>query len=379
MLAFSANHKPVVIHEPRLSGRRKVASSTFRGRHACVGFLSDDRNPIDWRLRIIEASYLGRATPFAPLGESTVTISPVSFIPISARATLPQPPIMDDAGVGLRTKSEPALVDPLPSAKEAAAPAAPPSLDSANDDSLSVDLGGYMTPSAGSSPNLLARSNSYAATPYWDDGDYFGPIDKITPFDLLSQIQLPSQLEKWQTTLSVHTDRVRKQRERLKKTGLNAKDRMVEEWRRRVATPEEQLDKYRQRMKSSVERLGKQWNDTRSVTLREKVSFIAGVLNIFISGYLIGAFPEYFYLWFTVQFFYFMPIRYYTYHARGYHYFLADLCYFVNALLLLSIWVFPHSKRLMISTYCLAYGNNAVAIAMWRNSLVFHSMDKVTR
>ena len=80
-----------------------------------------------------------------------------------------------------------------------------------------------------------------------------------------------------------------------------------------------------------------------------------------------------------IQIFYFMPLRYYTYHKKGYHYFLADLCYFVNLLCVLSIWVFPQSKRLFISAYCLAYGNNAIAIAMWRNSLVFHSMDKVVR
>jgi hypothetical protein len=132
-------------------------------------------------------------------------------------------------------------------------------------------------------------------------------------------------------------------------------------------------------MKESVDRLGRRWNDAKVVTVREKIAFIAGVLNIFISGYLIGAHPQSFYYWFTAQLCYFMPIRYYTYHARGYHYFLADLCYFVNLLLLLSIWFFPNSKRLFISTYCLAYGNNAVAIAMWRNSMVFHSLDKITR
>ena len=86
-----------------------------------------------------------------------------------------------------------------------------------------------------------------------------------------------------------------------------------------------------------------------------------------------------FYLWFTAQLCYFMPIRYYTYQKRGYHYFLADMCYFVNLLMLLSIWVAPRSKRLFISAYCLANGNNAIAIAMWRNSMVFHSLDKVTR
>ena len=73
-----------------------------------------------------------------------------------------------------------------------------------------------------------------------------------------------------------------------------------------------------------------------------------------------------------------MPLRWYTYHKIGYHYFLADLCYFVNMLLVLTIWFFPQSKRLLISTYCLAFGNNAIAIAMWRNSLVFHSLDKTT-
>jgi hypothetical protein len=47
-------------------------------------------------------------------------------------------------------------------------------------------------------------------------------------------------------------------------------------------------------------------------------------------------------------------------------------------MLTLAIWVFPNSRRLLISAYCLSYGNNAWAIAMWRNSLVFHSLDKVT-
>jgi hypothetical protein len=44
-------------------------------------------------------------------------------------------------------------------------------------------------------------------------------------------------------------------------------------------TADEQLDKYRRRMKDGVERLGKQWNATATVTLREKISFIAGVMR----------------------------------------------------------------------------------------------------
>ena len=241
---------------------------------------------------------------------------------------------------------------------------------------------GSKTPNNGTppSPGLLSRNQSFSnSSSFQEDWEVFPPLDRLTVFDLLGNIALPQRLEKWQNALSAQTEKVKRQREKLKSSSSNARERVVEEWRRRVPTPDEQLDKYRRRMRESVDRIGARWNDTKAVTLREKLSFIAGVLNIFISGYLVGAHPEDFYYWFTAQLCYFMPIRFYTYHKRGYHYFLADLCYFVNFLLLLSVWVFPKSKRLFIGTYCLAYGNNAVAIAMWRNSMVFHSLDKTTR
>ena len=229
-------------------------------------------------------------------------------------------------------------------------------------------------------PNLLhSRNSSFINSgSFQEDWEAFPPLDKLTFFDIFENIALPSQIERWQATLSAQKDKVRKQQERLRTTGVNAKDRAVFEWRKRVPTSEEQLDKYRKRVKKSVDALSKRWSDTAAVTAREKLSFISSVLNIFISGYLIGAWPAGFYYWFTLQLAYFMPIRYFTYHRKGYHYFLFDLCYFVNLLSMLTIWAFPRSKRLFISTYCLAYGNNAVAIAMWRNSMVFHSLDKVT-
>ncbi|KAH8426742.1 glycerophosphocholine acyltransferase [Aspergillus melleus] len=247
----------------------------------------------------------------------------------------------------------------------------------AGDDDLSdmdelADSDNYYSPPG--SPGRLSRSPSFS---YQDDWETFPSLDQLSVFDLLDNLSLSQRLEKLQQAINAQKDKVRKQREKLKYTSINAKERVVGEWKKRVPTADERLDKYRRRMKVGVERLGKQWNEAATVTLREKISFIAGVLNIFISGYLIGAHPEYFYIWFSAQLAYFMPIRYYRYHKKGYHYFLADLCYFANVLCLLSLWVFPGSPRLFISTFCLVFGNNAVAIAMWRNSMVFHSMDKV--
>ena len=76
----------------------------------------------------------------------------------------------------------------------------------------------------------------------------------------------------------------------------------MDEWRKRVnLSPDEQLKKYRRRMRDAVDRVGKRWNDSKTVTLKEKISFVTAVLNIFISAYLIGAEPQYFHLWYTAQ------------------------------------------------------------------------------
>jgi hypothetical protein len=235
-----------------------------------------------------------------------------------------------------------------------------------------------LTPSSPGSPRLSRNPSFSGSSSYQEDWEAFPPLDRLTVFDLLDNFALPQQLEKLQRSLSAQTEKVRRQRDVLKTRGSHAKERVVEEWRRRVPPADEQLERYRKRMRESVDRIGRRWNDTKTVTAREKISFICGVLNVLISGYLIGGYPEYFHIWYTLQLLYFMPIRWYTYHRRGYHYFLADLCYFVNFLCMCTIWFFPNSKRLFISTYCLAFGNNAIAIAMWRNSMVFHSFDKVT-
>ncbi|KAF2095618.1 hypothetical protein NA57DRAFT_67964 [Rhizodiscina lignyota] len=281
----------------------------------------------------------------------------------------------DPLPIPLKTRSQPDLVDSRFSAAE--------SLAGDKTYASSAFLGesppnGSKTPNFSSSPptpGKLSRTASFSNGSAYDDDPFVPPPDRITVFDLLENLALPQRLEQLQSTM---TESVRRQQQRFRSSGQNAKDKVIDEWRRRLPTADEQLGKYRKRMRERVDRIGKTWNDRKTVSVREKVSFIAGVFNIFISGYFIGSHPEWFHLWYAAQLVYFMPIRFYTYHRRGMHYFLADLCYFVNGLLCLSIWAFPNSKRLLLSTFCLAYGNNAIAIAMWRNMLVFHSLDKVT-
>lgn len=115
-----------------------------------------------------------------------------------------------------------------------------------------------------------------------------------------------------------------------------------------------------------------QSSETEKLFYAFAVSLIAG------AGYVIGKYPKHFPLFHTILFCLLMPIRFYTYFKIGFQYYLADLCYYVNVLLLLFLWVFPTSKSLFISVFSLTMGTLSFAVITWRNSLVLHSIEKTT-
>ncbi|WPK26307.1 hypothetical protein PUMCH_003656 [Australozyma saopauloensis] len=110
----------------------------------------------------------------------------------------------------------------------------------------------------------------------------------------------------------------------------------------------------------------------------EKAFYAAAVMLIAVGGFIIGKYPTYFPIFHTAMFCALMPIRFYTYFKQSFQYYLADLCYYVNVLLLLFLWVFPNSKSLFISVFSLTLGTLCFAVITWRNSLVLHSIDKTT-
>ncbi|GJN90496.1 hypothetical protein Rhopal_003507-T1 [Rhodotorula paludigena] len=138
--------------------------------------------------------------------------------------------------------------------------------------------------------------------------------------------------------------------------------------------------KYREmrgRMRDSVAKLVIKWEEEKTVRLRDKISFLCGVMNVLVSALLLGFHPSWIPDWYSLQMLFYTPYRIFTYKRKLYHYFLFDLCYFVNLLSLLYLWVFPGSTFLFEACYGLTLGSLGTAIATWRNSLVFHSLDKV--
>ncbi|KAG0165067.1 hypothetical protein DFQ28_009092 [Apophysomyces sp. BC1034] len=134
----------------------------------------------------------------------------------------------------------------------------------------------------------------------------------------------------------------------------------------------EQLIKHYQAIVARMNR------DAKTVRLRDKISFVFGVTNACVAPALALRLPSWIPLYYSVQLVHLLTLRSIIYRSKRWHYFIFDMCYFVNVMMMLFLWAFPGSSMLFVATYCLTNGPVAWAIVTWRNSLVFHSLDKVT-
>ncbi|EDO16353.1 hypothetical protein Kpol_1051p1 [Vanderwaltozyma polyspora DSM 70294] len=140
------------------------------------------------------------------------------------------------------------------------------------------------------------------------------------------------------------------------------------------------LDDWKQKSKNSFKTIDLilQKAFFKETTKIEKIFYPFTLINIFFIGFIMGKFPEWFHVYYTCLLLLLMPIRFYTYYKTNNHYYLADLCYFVNALCLVYIWIWPNSVNLYQSCFAFAFGSLSFAVITWRNSFVIHSIDKIT-
>lgn len=117
----------------------------------------------------------------------------------------------------------------------------------------------------------------------------------------------------------------------------------------------------------------------RVVRRMDKYSFTLGVLGISATQYVMLQWTDVFKYYYCAVMFPLLALRVYLYHQYKWQYFLIDFCYFVNALgfllVLTPLGRFPAAWHTLFIT---STGPVMFAIVAWRNSLVFHSLDKVT-
>ncbi|XP_040571925.1 uncharacterized protein [Lepeophtheirus salmonis] len=118
--------------------------------------------------------------------------------------------------------------------------------------------------------------------------------------------------------------------------------------------------------------------ETPQVKMLDKVSFTLGVLIICLTQWVIHRMPSVFPYYFSGLLSFLFVSRYMSYKKEKYHMFLLDFCYFLNISTMIQALFFPLSETWFKINYVLSHGPILMAIVVWQNSLVFHSIDKVT-
>lgn len=118
--------------------------------------------------------------------------------------------------------------------------------------------------------------------------------------------------------------------------------------------------------------------ETPQVKMLDKVSFTIGVIVICFAEWLILRMPNYFSLFYYVLMAFLWAYRYYDYSSVKSELYMLDFCYFVNLSVALQTAFYPDNMLWFKANYVMTMGPICIAIVVWRNSLVFHSLDKVT-
>ena len=111
---------------------------------------------------------------------------------------------------------------------------------------------------------------------------------------------------------------------------------------------------------------------------RDKWSFTLGVINMVFLAYFTGGYHGWMPLVYTVKAPLLLLTRAIYFIRNKWGYFLLDFCYFANGLLLVYLWAVPHDERVFAMVFAVCNGPLLFAVALFRNSLVFHSLDKIT-
>jgi len=140
----------------------------------------------------------------------------------------------------------------------------------------------------------------------------------------------------------------------------------------------EKLSEKKKQFSEKKNQIKTKMSTTPMVKLRDKLAFVFGVSNLWVTAYILGSRPDEEPYWYTISALVLLTFRFFDYRSQKYHYFMFDFCYYTNLLCMLYLWVFPHSRELFMICFVLSNGPLCWAVVAWRNSMVFHSVDKST-
>jgi hypothetical protein len=135
----------------------------------------------------------------------------------------------------------------------------------------------------------------------------------------------------------------------------------------------------RKAVTGSSERSLREWAASAPVVKTvDKFSFVLGVFTLCFTEFMVLKHPTHFGTYYVVLTSIMLMLRLYIYAKSNYLYFFLDFCYLSNLACFVNVLLLPENGRLWRLNFVLTNGALFGAVLAWRNSLVFHSLDKVT-
>lgn len=166
--------------------------------------------------------------------------------------------------------------------------------------------------------------------------------------------------------------------------GIYVTGRKIEETRKKLlkagkAVPIRARGKWRETVTGDHnKRIRDYMKETPQVKMLDKFSFTLGVLIICLSEWLLLRVPQLFPTFYVVLMSLLLVWRFFDYKTIKSELYLLDFCYFVNLSVAMQVLFYPSNQMWFDANYVLSLGPICLAIVVWQNSLVFHSLDKVT-
>lgn len=110
----------------------------------------------------------------------------------------------------------------------------------------------------------------------------------------------------------------------------------------------------------------------------DKQWFILGVSNVWLSAYISGGWPLYYYLFYTPKVLSLILLRLVKFYRKKQHFLLWDFCYWANFLCIFYCWVMPGSAPLFRTVFMCANGPLAWSVLAFNHAMIFHSYAHIT-
>jgi len=163
-----------------------------------------------------------------------------------------------------------------------------------------------------------------------------------------------------------------RKKDEVKEAVISSKERIKEKSREKLDAGKKRILKLRKKTYKRLKAMEPEEN------YRQKVVFTKSVLTLVLKTFAVCSGQWLLPWYYAITCPTLIVWRIITYWQAQFQYFCLDFCYFGNLIILLILWLNPSSPELCSLIFSLANGMLYLGAFSFRNSLVFHSVDKMT-